>query len=89
MSESTIAMIVLIAVMAILVADRVRLQLYSSEQLELAHKRYMIERELWSMERKELMDRIQAPSFQEYKSAEIRLTKAQKQEKPEEPVVLL
>lgn len=38
----------------------------------------------WQKERSELLDRIQAPSFAEYKHAEVRTIKAQ-QEKKEEP----
>lgn len=41
------------------------------------------ERQQWAMERQQLLDRIQAPSFDHLKQAEIRLVKAQK----EEPVV--
>ncbi|MGX5634611.1 hypothetical protein [Bacillus thuringiensis] len=37
--------------------------------------------ELWSLERKELYDRIQAPSFAEYKQGEVKMVKAQKEEK--------
>ncbi|AZJ21545.1 hypothetical protein CT694_18600 [Bacillus wiedmannii bv. thuringiensis] len=38
--------------------------------------------ELWKQERKELYDRIQAPSFAEYKQGEVKMVKAQKEEKP-------
>lgn len=38
--------------------------------------------ELWSLERKELYDRIQASSFAEYKQGEVKMVKAQKEEKP-------
>ncbi|MGX5634583.1 hypothetical protein [Bacillus thuringiensis] len=37
--------------------------------------------ELWSLERKELYNRIQAPSFAEYKQGEVKMVKAQKEEK--------
>lgn len=37
---------------------------------------YKVERSEWARERKELMDRIQAPSFAEYKTQEVRLVKA-------------
>jgi hypothetical protein len=37
----------------------------------------------WKEERQQLLDRIQAPSFAEYKQAEVKVIKAQKEEKPE------
>ncbi|UYX53350.1 hypothetical protein [Bacillus thuringiensis] len=40
------------------------------------------ERDVWKQERKELYDRIQAPSFAEYKQGEVKMVKAQKEEKP-------
>ncbi|PEP80695.1 hypothetical protein CN581_14465 [Bacillus toyonensis] len=40
------------------------------------------ERDMWKLERKELYDRIQAPSFSEYKQGEVKMMKAQKEEKP-------
>lgn len=49
-------------------------------QIERAHQE---EREAWQIERKDLYDRIQAPSFAEYKQAEVKMVKAQKDEKPE------
>lgn len=44
--------------------------------------------ECWHKERSELLDRIQAPTFDHYKQAEVRVIKAQKEE-PEKPVQLL
>ncbi|WP_217597313.1 hypothetical protein [Cohnella sp. GbtcB17] len=35
------------------------------------------ERQAWAVERQQLLDRIQAPSFGEYKQAEIKVIKAQ------------
>ncbi|WP_051421804.1 hypothetical protein [Cohnella panacarvi] len=35
------------------------------------------ERQAWAVERQQLLDRIQAPSFGEYKQAEVRTIKAQ------------
>lgn len=43
----------------------------------------------WASERKSLLDRIQAPSYAEYKSGEIRMAKVQKDDKPEQPIELL
>lgn len=42
----------------------------------------------WRNERKELLDRIQSPTFHEYKSAEIKTIKAQTQEEPQPKYVL-
>lgn len=39
------------------------------------------EREAWNIERQQLLDRIQAPTFAEYKHAEVRTIKAQQGEK--------
>ncbi|MEI4618324.1 hypothetical protein [Bacillus cereus] len=39
------------------------------------------ERDVWKQERKELYDRIQAPSFAEYKQGEVKMVKAQKEDK--------
>jgi len=39
-------------------------------------------------ERKELLDRIQAPDFNNLKAAEIRTIKAQSNEEPKQPIVL-
>jgi hypothetical protein len=40
------------------------------------------ERQQWAVERQQLLDRIQAPSFDHLKQAEIRVIKAQKEEPP-------
>lgn len=44
--------------------------------------------EQWHVERSELLDRIQAPTFAEYKQQEIRMVKAQKDEEPKPSFVL-
>jgi hypothetical protein len=44
--------------------------------------------EQWSVERSQLLDRIQAPTFGEYKQAEIRMVKAQKDEEPKPSFIL-
>ncbi|WP_144520013.1 hypothetical protein [Bacillus thuringiensis] len=48
-------------------------------KIEQVHQK---ERDVWKQERKELYDRIQAPSFAEYKQGEVKMVKAQKEEKP-------
>ncbi|MEW4152197.1 hypothetical protein Q0N88_18920 [Bacillus thuringiensis] len=47
-------------------------------KIEQVHQK---ERDVWKQERKELYDRIQAPSFAEYKQGEVKMVKAQKEEK--------
>jgi predicted Holliday junction resolvase-like endonuclease len=42
----------------------------------------------WNEERSELLDRIQAPTFTEYKQAEIKMVKAQKEEEPKPSFIL-
>lgn len=46
---------------------------------EIEHERDKVfeERCAWRSERQQLLDRIQAPSFESYKQAEIKLTKVQ------------
>lgn len=44
--------------------------------------------EQWHYERSELLDRIQAPTFGEYKQAEVRMVKAQKDEEPKPSFIL-
>ncbi|SFE74301.1 hypothetical protein SAMN04487969_10639 [Paenibacillus algorifonticola] len=39
-------------------------------------ERWANEREAWVLERQQLLDRIQAPSFSEFKHAEVKLIKA-------------
>jgi hypothetical protein len=43
---------------------------------------------IWNDERNELLDRIQAPSFGEMKSAEIKMVKAQQKEEPQPSFIL-
>lgn len=45
--------------------------------------------EMVGEERQKLIDRIQAPSFAEYKQAEVKVIKAQKDESPTERIELL
>lgn len=52
--------------------------LYTMREKE---RQYNAERELWHVERQKLLDRIQAPSFDHLKQAEVRIIKAQSSEK--------
>ena len=40
----------------------------------------------WQAERQQLLDRIQAPTFAEYKQAEVKVIRAQNGEKPPQPL---
>lgn len=50
-------------------------------------KRFDREREDWQKERKDLLDRIQAPSFQDYANKVIREKKAEKQEEDKQEAI--
>lgn len=52
------------------------------KQIEEERKEWGYERVAWNEERQQLLDRIQAPSFDHLKQAEIRMVKAQKEEPP-------
>ncbi|MEI4618780.1 hypothetical protein, partial [Bacillus cereus] len=65
---TSVVFFVLVAVIIFLVAFA-----YKIEQV---HQK---ERDVWKQERKELYDRIQAPSFGEYKQGEVKMVKAQKE----------
>lgn len=52
--------------------------LYTMREKE---RQYNAERGLWQQERQQLLDRIQAGSFAEYKTQEVRVIKAQSGEK--------
>jgi hypothetical protein len=49
-------------------------------------QQFMKEREKWQAERKDLLDRIQAPTFNEYASKVIREKKAEQPEEPQEEI---
>ncbi|HFJ9287464.1 TPA: hypothetical protein ACGW44_005510, partial [Bacillus toyonensis] len=55
----------------VLIAIIVFLGVFTYE-MEHVHQK---EREIWKEERKELYDRIQAPSFAEYKQGEVKMVK--------------
>lgn len=65
MTEVLLA-IVAIAILGCWVYDRHR-----------TDKSFVAERQAWDQERKQLLDRIQAPSFGEMKHAEVKIIKAQ------------
>lgn len=52
--------------------------LYTMREKE---RQYNVERDLWQRERQQLLDRIQAPSFEHLKQAEIKVIKATSGEK--------
>jgi hypothetical protein len=47
------------------------------------------ERQDWTKERQQLLDRIMAPSFDHLKQAEVRVIRAQKEEKQQPPIELV
>lgn len=55
--------------------------LYFMHQDRADHRRHI---ESWQEERQRLLDRIQAPSFEHYKQAEVKVIKAQKDDKQPE-----
>lgn len=69
-----------LAVFLVLLSVIICLLIYMYE----SERTHQEEREFWQKERKELLDRIQAPSFAEYKHQEVRVMKAQKEEKKSE-----
>jgi hypothetical protein len=59
------------------------------ENLTNAHHEHIVDlTKSWNVERSALLDRIQAPTFGEYKQAEIKMVKAQKDEEPKPSYIL-
>lgn len=54
--------------------------------INLQQRDFNKQRAEWQTERKDLLDRIQAPSFQEYTNKVIREKKLEKPEEQEEPI---
>lgn len=75
MSEPT----VLIVILCVMVGIALSL-------LEAGQRRQAVEREQWRAERRDLMDRIQAPSFQAYAGKVIAEKKAEQKEDEQERV---
>ncbi|AHV96148.1 hypothetical protein [Paenibacillus sabinae] len=71
-----------IIVIQIVYADRLdeRRRKYADELCE----RWIAEREKWNEERQQLLDRIQAPSYDHLKHHEVKIIKAQKEDKKDE-----
>lgn len=59
------------------------------QETERLHEHYQGEYEQWAEERQKLLDRIQAESYREYKTQEIRMTKAQNNTDHERPILEL
>lgn len=60
--------------------------MYAQQQALYDHIETLTEQ--WQEERSQLLDRIQAPTFSEYKNAEIKMVKAQKEEEPKPSFIL-
>jgi hypothetical protein len=59
------------------------------KEIHQQREQWMYERAAWKEERQQLLDRIQAPSFDHLKQAEVRVIRAQKEEKKEQPIELV
>lgn len=79
-----VAVLLVVIVLQLVFADRLdnRRRKYADELCN----RWIEEREVWSKERQRLLDRIQAPTFAEYKQAEVKVIRAQNGEKPPQPL---
>jgi hypothetical protein len=73
--------LILMAVIIVLLASLHKRDEWHSRFVDLLYKDF-------DEERQRLLDRIQAPTFGEYKQAEIRMVKAQKDEEPKPSFVL-
>lgn len=71
--------LVVVIIVQVVYADRLdeRRRKYADELTQ----RWVDEREGWHIERQQLLDRIQASSFAEYKQQEVRVIKAQNGDK--------
>lgn len=73
MSETVMMMVIALALLLCWVLDRRERE-----------KEFGQERDLWHKERQQLLDRIQAPSFDHLKMAEVKVIKAQQPKEEEE-----
>lgn len=73
----TIGVLVLAAVVFLQDRERRRYLRERSAEREADNLTMANERQAWAVERQQLLDRIQAPSFAELKQAEVRTIKAQ------------
>ncbi len=70
-----------LVIVVIFVWESVQRSRRHDEQLTDLRAEHTAEREEWRTERQQLLDRIQAPTFAEYKHAEVKVIKAQNGEK--------
>lgn len=80
------ALIILAAVIMFMGAILVLQHSNHNQLIEQIGMQALEKEQLWKEERQQLLDRIQANSFAEYKTAEVRIIKAQKEEK-QDPMV--
>jgi hypothetical protein len=66
----------LILVIVVQIWERSRLQGFHSKEMLDMSQRYTEEQATWSKERQQLLDRIQASTFAEYKHQEVKVIKA-------------
>ena len=62
------------------------LTIISLAMMESSNRRHQQDRDTWQRERKDLIDRIQAPTFAEYTNKVVREKKAEQPEEKQEPV---
>jgi adenylate kinase len=79
MIYGVIALLVLVIIIQLVYADRLdeRRRKYADELCD----RWIAERDGWHIERQQLLDRIQAPSYDVMKHHEVKIIKAQNNEK--------
>jgi predicted Holliday junction resolvase-like endonuclease len=80
--------VIIVALLFILAVQQKSFQDHITDLTNQHHTHVVNLSELWSGERSELLDRIQAPTFGEYKNAEIKMVKAQKDEEPKPSFIL-
>jgi hypothetical protein len=88
-SPTVLAIAALLAVIIILVLERKTIMDKMMDQEKEYNDSFRKHMELWHMERQELLDRITAENFREYKTQQIKMTRAQSKTEPEHPAIEL
>ena len=86
--------VVIAALIALIIVQQIHIQKLNhqatQERIAITSNNFSNTEDLilyWNEERKELLDRIQAPGFHDLKAAEVRTIKAQSNEEPKKPIV--
>jgi hypothetical protein len=80
--------VIILVLLAILTKIEESYQKHVGNLIDLHHEHIENLTLSYKIERSELLDRIQAPTFGEYKNAEIKMVKAQKDEEPKPSFIL-